>query len=430
MNMMQQDKENVESNQNPILNSSELNRAVISKLKKTPLFVLVLILLLFASTILLVVFFLLNGQSNESKSEDVARLSKEAQDAYGAGDFSAIVKKMEEAHGIMPDDPRAQATLIKAIANQGNLTGSEEEAFNKAKPYIEEALETNPHDKEVLLAIGYAYETSGEFAKALGYYEQALGVNAKDPQALFHKGHVLEFLGKQDEAFQIYSDAYSINPTHPEIVMAYAKVQLLNGNQKEASDLYSSVSELPDANANLKAEGLTNAAIIARVDLQDLKSSIEYSTKAIQFANNFSPALAEHGFNLAMNNQLVDGIDYMLKAIEANPRISQNYWRVGGLYRLNGDYDSALRYQNEALTKIGNDNTILNQSNRNIIKAAIEYDLATTNLRLGNNDKVIPLLTQAVNDNPGLKKQLRIDLEKYLIFESLDKDEEILNLTL
>ena len=283
---------------------------------------------------------------------------------------------MSDVLETLPGDPRAQATLIKAIANQGNITGTEKDSLIKAKPYIEDAMETNPNDIEVLLAVGYAYETAGEYTKALEYYERALEINEKDPQVLFHKGHVLEFLGKQEEAFQLYVDAYGIDSSYPDVVMAYAKVQLINGNKEEAAKLYKDVSELSDANANIKAEALTNAAIIKRVDLQDLATSIEYSSQAILLAENFSPALAEHGFNLAMNNQLDEGISYMLKAIKTNPRISQNYWRIGGLYRLNGDYNSALQYQDQALVLVDMDNNILNEDNRKIIKAAIEYDLA------------------------------------------------------
>lgn len=427
---MDEEKSNIVNKQNSVGDVSLASvEGLFLKLKKVPVILLIAVVVVVFGLIFGFIF-LFSRNSNEAKSEKVSKLSKEAQVAYKTGDFNTVEKKMSDVLETLPGDPRAQATLIKAIANQGNITGTEKDSLIKAKPYIEDAMETNPNDIEVLLAVGYAYETAGEYTKALEYYERALEINEKDPQVLFHKGHVLEFLGKQEEAFQLYVDAYGIDSSYPDVVMAYAKVQLISGNKEEAAKLYKDVSELSDANANIKAEALTNAAIIKRVDLQDLATSIEYSSQAILLAENFSPALAEHGFNLAMNNQLDEGISYMLKAIKTNPRISQNYWRIGGLYRLNGDYNSALQYQDQALVLVDMDNTILNEDNRKIIKAAIEYDLATTNLRLGNKDKVIPLLTNAVANNPNLKKQLKIDFEEYKVFESLNQDAEIVKLTL
>ena len=354
---------------------------------------------------------------------------REAESAYLEGNFEQTQEKLETAYKTEPDNPRVQAALIETIANRGNLNGTESESYEEAKPYVKNALATNPGNHDVLLAIGYLEETAGNYEIALGYYQKALDVEPESSQGWFHLGHVLEFLNKQAEAFPAYVKAYSLNQNDPLISMAYAKTKLFNKEYFDALSLYESASKLPNASPTLKSEALTNASIISRIDLNNFPQSLEYSRQAVELDENFSPALAEHGFNTGMNNQLDEGIALMKRAIEANPRISQNYWRLGSLYRLKGDFNSAATYQEQALERIDNDNTLLGNGQRDIIKASIEYDLATTYVRTGQAERVYPMLQLAIQHNPNLKTQLLRDLDEYNTFESLGNTTNIRGLT-
>lgn len=386
-----------------------INRPPFFKGKKFLVFGSILIVVLLASTYLILKFA---GNNQNSQF-------KEAESAYLEGNFEQTQKKLETAYNAESDNPRVQAALIETIANRGNLHGTETESYEEAKPYVKNALATNPGNHDVLLAIGYLEETAGNYEIALGYYQKALDVEPESAQGWFHLGHVLEFLNKQEEAFPAYVKAYSLDQNDPLISMSYAKTKVFKKEYFEAISLYDAASKMSNASPTLKAEALTNASIISRIDLNNFPQALAYSTQAVELGDNFSPALAEHGFNMAMNNQLDEGIEFMKRAIEANPRISQNYWRLGSIYRLKGDFASAAIYQEQALERIDNDNTLLGNGQRNIIKASIEYDLATTYARTGQTDRVYPMLQLAILHNPNLKTQLLRDLDEYNTFESL-----------
>jgi len=354
---------------------------------------------------------------------------KEAEIAYLEGNLVETEENLKASYDSKPNDPRVQAALIETIANKGNLNGRESESYEEARPYVKNALATNPGNHDVLISIGYLEETAGNYETALEYYQKALDVEPESAQGWFHLGHVLEFLNKQQEAFPSYVKAYSLDPNDPLISMAYAKTKVFKEEYFEAMSLYEAASKMPNASSSLKAEALTNASIINRMDLNNFPQALAYSTQAVELDDNFSPALAEHGFNMAMNNQLDEGIEFMKRAIEANPRISQNYWKLGSIYRLKGDFTSAAIYQEQALERINIDNTLLGNGQRDVIKASIEYDLATTYVRTGQTDKVYPMLQSAIMHNSNLKTQLLRDLDEYNTFESLGDTTNIRGLT-
>jgi tetratricopeptide (TPR) repeat protein len=159
-----------------------------------------------------------------------------------------------------------------------------------------------------------------------------------------------------------------------------------------------------------------------------MQEAIDLSKTAVDVNPDFSPALAAYGYNLGINGRLDEGIGYLKKATVANPRISQNYYYIGVLYRSVKEYDQAKKYQEEGLSKIDNDNTILGKEYKAKIKGNMSYDLAKTYSLLNENRSVISLLEQAVSLNPALKQTLINDFNYQKLFQSFKTEQKFLAL--
>lgn len=378
--------------------------------------------------ILVVIAFVVAGglwyvaNQEQRNYEQAQKNLDEAKEAYSKGDIKTVQEKLLASYNKYPKDPKFQAALIEAIAVEGNLTGTEQEAFEKAKPYVKEALETNRGSAEVLIAVGYINEIVGNYNEALGFYDEALSIDKNNAEGWFHKGHVLEFLGRNDEAFTAYKQAYAIDPNNPVVIIGVARATIAEGKTEEAITLYKKVGELNEASADLKAEALTNASILKRNQILYMDEAIALSEQAVKFGPNFSPALAAHGYNLSVNGRFNEGVEFLKKSLTANPRISQNYYFLGVIYRSVNDLPNALIYIEQGLAKIDNDNTIVDSTLKSRIKGNMAYDLAKTYSRSNQNKNNLSLLQQAVQLNPNLLDSLKSDYASGNLFKELEQD--------
>jgi tetratricopeptide (TPR) repeat protein len=86
---------------------------------------------------------------------------------------------------------------------------------------FQKAYEINPHDKEVLNAIGIIYLLYfDETAKAVGYFEKAINVDPNYSEAYNNLGYAHEKLGRFDTAISFYRKALS-NLQYPTPEKAY-----------------------------------------------------------------------------------------------------------------------------------------------------------------------------------------------------------------
>lgn len=407
---------------------NNLRSNLIQKIKNKKALAIGGIVLIAILTIIVVLFILV--RSKTGNINEVGEKIDQANIAYENGNLDEAEKLLVESYEDVPTDPMVQAALISVIANKGNQTGTEQEAYEKALPYIERALQENPNDYEVLLSVGYANEIAGKYEEALSYYEKAGQINPQGAKAFFHVGHVLEFLNRQDESFTYYEKAYSLDPTDPLINMTKAKVDLSSGNTESAFDIYIKASELPNSTAATKSEALTNASIIKRGNLLNLQEALDLSQRAMEANSQFSPAFAAHGFNLGLNGEGEQGIGYLKKAIELNPRISNNYWQTGLLYRAIQDYPQSINYIQQAIDHVDNDNTLLGEAQKNNTKAMMTYNLAQTKYWNGEREEVVELVNEALLRDPSLKSRLDEDYNRFGDFTEVLTAQQVSQLTL
>ncbi len=330
--------------------------------------------------------------------------------AYESGNLSKTEQLTKEALELN-DDPALQAFMIDVIMLQGNQSGKEKEALKKAEPYIDAALKKSPNNIDVLLAVGYSYEAAGEYEKALEYYEKALKIDSKSSDALFHKAHVLQFLNKNDEANKIYTQSSSIDPNNPLTLMAQANSYYAVNDLQKAFETFKKAAEVAKDNQT-KAEALTGAAVVRRNqdNFKHIFESYTLSKQAYELSPTFSPALGAYGFNLALTGEQEEGIGFLKQAIEANPRITKNYYQLSLVYRVRKNYSDAINYNKDAISRVPDDNTLLGKADKDFSKGQYLYDLAKTYLISGLDVDTMPILVEAVSLNSTIVEQLKLDV--------------------
>ena len=309
--------------------------------------------------------------------------------------------------------------MINSYALESNQTGDIAIPFKSAEPYINEALETSPDNIDVLIAVGYAYETQGDIDKAQAYYLKATQKAPDSADAWFHLGHALQFQGKDEDAKKNFDKAYALDPNHPQILMVRGNMFFSEGKNQDAYESFKKAGEDNDLNYQGRAEALVGASI-ARVNQDNFKyidEAIELSKEAVALAPKFSPALAAYGYNLYLAGKQRTGFDYVVKATEANPRISRNYFLLSMIYRNSDDFTYAIAAGKEAVEHVDDDNTILSKENRMSQKALYKYELAKTYSLSGLNVDTTELLLEAIELNPSLTERIKENYDKGTFFQ-------------
>ncbi|HVT01486.1 MAG TPA: tetratricopeptide repeat protein [Patescibacteria group bacterium] len=364
-----------------------------------------------AAVILLVILGIVFVLRPKKSDTQVVYLQTQADLATKKADFKKSQELLSQALKIQPNNPQSLTQMINAISLQGNQAGKEDQALKNSQPYIDTALSAAPKDVAVLISVGYAYETAGDYNNALKYYQEATDVDPKSSAAWFHLGHVLQFLGRNSEAYQNYDKALSLDPNNALAIMGKAGQDYSNGQVQKAYDEYVKAAQVELVSDQNKAEALSAAANIRRYqdNFIHMDESISLSKKAVDTDPTFSPALAAYGNNLFLTNKPDEGESYMLKAISANPRISVNYSDLGIDLRGIKRYQDAINYQKQAIEKVPNDNTILMPADRLKMEGYYNYELAKTYSMAGLNVDTVSLLQRAVQLNPALKAQIKND---------------------
>lgn len=323
-------------------------------------------------------------------------------------------------YGLLRSKDNAQllAAQITNFALKGNQTGTESIAFKDAKPYIDEALKTNGNNFDVLIAVGYAYETAGQYEEALGYYDRAVKINLKSSDAWFHHGHVLQFLGKNEEANQSYNKSFELKPINPLALIVKGNALVQEGKLRDATTMFTNASNSSLATNQIKSEALTSVSINERRQGK-YKEALDWSQKAIAADSTFSPALATYGYSLALTGSNNKGIVYLKKAIEINPRISSSYNQLALAYRADGNFSDAINYHKLAISYVTGDNTIMSKTQKDLAKGMYDYELAKTYAVSGLSVNVNQLLFDAIKHNPNAKAILEKDYNETGLFKGL-----------
>ena len=376
-----------------------------------------------------VAFFGYSQYKDKQIQQEAIALGQSAQTDYNKGNYQSAEQKLSQALFLTKNNSSLFAAMINVIASEGNQTGQEAEAYQKAQQYINTAISLYPKNEDILVAVGYINEIDGKYTQADNYYKQAISVNSKDANAWFHYGHNLEFLGQQQQAFQAYDKAYSLDPKNSSALMGKARESIFTNKLADAAGFYDKVATSQDASDAMRAEAYLDEAIIKQSQLLYTSQTLTLIQKSLMEDPTYSPALAFYGYSIALDEgKLKEGTTYIDKAIKANPRISQNYYYMGLILNSGKYYPSAISYYKYGYNLVNSDNTLVSQSQKNNMKANIAYSLARSLTLNGGSSDTLNYLETAIQINPNLKKVLNYDYNTSHYFSELSKNQEFLSL--
>lgn len=381
-------------------------------LSKFPIIYLLFIVLTF-----LIGIFLFPGFHRERKL-NLNDLERSAQQAYLSGDFIAAENNFTEALKIDDDNPSLLAGVIGSIAAEGSRSGNEGEAQKKAEKYIKKASKSD--DRDVYNSLGYLAEINGRYEEALNNYDKAIAKDSSFALGWFHRAHTLEFMGKKEEAAVAYEEAFQMSSSDPLILLAQGRNKALSRKFDEANEIFLELTG-PGVPDRIRVEALTNLSALKRSQGY-IEEALEFSKRAVEVDRKFGPALANHGFNLAIiAGNFDEGVYYLKESMRANTRSAQPYWWIGQVFRIAKRFDEAIYNQKKGLAMLENDNTLVGPHAIKSARIIMTYDLARTYAMAGKNNEALDSLEEIPRLGGDVKGMLKKD-SKHSFFKSLVKD--------
>jgi len=384
-----------------------------------------------AILIILLVPIALDIVSNmKPQKQNSADLVNQAKVEANSGNYKQAEADLSQALKLKPGDPAILSPLIQSFAEEGNETGSESNSLIQAIPYINQALKSNSTNPEILIAVGFAYETAGQYNTAESYYKKVTTIDPNSADTWFHLGHIEEFLGNRQEANADYNKAYGLDPNNPNVLIVRGNMLVSQGNQQAAFESFQKAATEPGINNQTKAEALTGASLVRRSqnNFEYMSDALSISQQAVDSDPNSSTALGTYGYNLVLSGNSSEGINYLQKAIAANPKITRNYFQLALVLKMDNNDPEAINYLKQAISYAENDNTLLSQKDRQAAKADYTYELAIIYDESGSSQNILPLLTDALTQNPSLVQDAKINFDKNGLFKSLASNQEFLKL--
>lgn len=358
----------------------------------------------------------------QSRHMQVTSLDNQAQSSMATGNFADAQKKLTQALALDSGNAKILADTITAIAAEGNATGKEADAQVKAKPYVDQALKSNPNNVLVLTAIGYLLETGGKYQDAINYYDKALKINPKSGQTLFRKAHALQFLnGNTKEVQDLYDLAFKNNQNDPLIVMFQGRKYGQSGELDKAYNSFIFVAKNAKQN-DLRAEAYADAYLIkeAQGKYDEAKNLAMW---AVDLDRNYGPGLVYYGNELARGGNFKDAATFMVEAADKNPRASLPYWYLGSLMRTTKFYKQAVAFLQKGIDMTANDNTILGPDAKKFTVARMTYDIGKTYYASGDATRALEVFAQAeAVDKNATVTAIKTDQIKFAFYKNIEND--------
>lgn len=279
----------------------------------------------------------------------------------------------EQALAIAPDYARALAGLADAhLSTIGFI--SAEEAYGKAKPYIQQALALDPLCAEAHATLGrILWLSDGDVHEAESEFLRAIELNPN--YALAHELYVglLRHTGRAKEACQRSEIALSLDPLSASLILRYAGSLHAAGRLVEAVDQYQKALEinpvLEEAWWGLwyslaiqwdwdQAEVVTRRCVeqypdnpYAHVNLSQCvvcrgrsAEALVEIRKALAVADDPPPlpVLLHAGYAHFFARQYDKAIGYLRQVLRVNPSSNSAHNAIGKCYIQQGRYDEAL----------------------------------------------------------------------------------------
>jgi len=239
-----------------------------------------------------------------------------------AADYKAYEEKFDEAANLLntalnirPDSAQAYNNLGNVLAKQGKL--------DEAISHFRRALQIQPDFAEAHNNLGNALAAQGKAGEAISHFRQATQIRPNFIQAYINLGNSLASEGKFDEASRALQEALTYNKQ--------------SGSNSDIADIHLNLAMiLKKSNETQQAnEELANA-------IKGYRQVIADDPQSAQLNACLADALAQSG-------NLSEATAYFRKAVELNPTILDNQFKLTEALKSQGQVDEAVKASEKAI---------------------------------------------------------------------------------
>ena len=213
----------------------------------------------------------------------------------------------------------------------------------EADEVVSQALKFNPDDVKIHTSMGNVLNRQSYFDSAEVEFKKALNFNSEYKSALTGLAHSQQRQQKYEEATKTIQKAADLHPEDTEILKQSADILL---SAKHFSEAYNKISKLWDKNKNdPKTVSLLGQYYICRGEKEKLASCLK---KLQSVAPDYTEAYRDWGHRFMQRGETKDAEQYLLTAVNSNPRDAEAMFYLGELFENQDRHDEAFEMYRKA----------------------------------------------------------------------------------
>jgi Tfp pilus assembly protein PilF len=209
---------------------------------------------------------------------------------------------------------------------------------------LEQAEQSQPLPRALLVLLGDAYLKKGIAAKAEARYQQALQANSDDTDAVLGLAQVAELRGDLDNALVYLARARKMVATTPDTLYRFALVALGAGLYEEANGtLLAAIKLNPDDSDYFLALGNT---WIKKPDLAEAEHAFR---SAVQLQPDSAKAQMYLGYSLLEQKKYPEAREWLEKSLRKDASVPETFYYLGQIAQEQNEDDRAIEFFRQAL---------------------------------------------------------------------------------
>ncbi|MBO4321177.1 MAG: tetratricopeptide repeat protein [Treponema sp.] len=265
---------------------------------------------------------------NEGTSTSTRLMMDRARSAVLSRDFTLAARLYKN---LLKEEP-TNKELLSALGDLYQRSGNDSQAI----PLYNQIVQANPNDVVALNNLGSIYRRLKKYDESIAVLEKAVIVDESNVQTFYNLGFTYKLMGKNESAIQCFNTVVEENPND---VLAYNHLGAIYAAEREYDKSISSYQRGLKVDPNHPILHLNLAQCYEKVGSLDLAVN-EYEA-ALRSKPGWRDATDGYVDLLVRKNDITAALELVNQAIRLNPQDAEMHAKIGDIYTLITDFDSA-----------------------------------------------------------------------------------------
>lgn len=251
---------------------------------------------------------------------------------FKSGDLKAAIPEFQTAlRRATPGSAEAdRCTILIGMSYYGQAE------YPKAAPYLKQAVDRDPKNLPLLLALAHSYLWSKEYKRVLEVYRQILEINPDSAEADMLAGEALDEMKDNAGSTNMFRAAVKADPKEPNVHFGLGYLLWTQKQYPEAAREFQAELE----NDPNHAQSMLYLAD-SRIQLNQTDGVEQLLTRAIQLNPSYELAYLDRGILEQDAGRNDEALRDLTMAAKLAPNDVNVHWRLGRLYRTLGKKEEA-----------------------------------------------------------------------------------------